>query len=413
MNKHPSAAAAGLRIAIAGAGLSGLALAQGLRRHGIVAQLYERDAGPSARRQGYRLRIDSAGQAALREALGREGLARWLAACAPALPLASHDVQLNNIATPWTSAWERAADGADASPDLRADRGLLREALMEGLDEQLHWGSEVVACQQRPDGSIALRLADGRRAACDLLVVANGAHSALYRPRWSSAPEAVASCVYGRSGLAGAWLSQLPGDFLSATRVIVDRQAVAIIDAMRFAAGSRVPDYLYWALLLPEAGADLGQGPLLREQLLRMCQHWAAPMRAMLMHTEPAAIRAVSVFSGGRVEEAEPVEAVEAGLPMVAIGDALHLMSPAGGLGANTALQDAADLAQTLATLDQPGATALGAALARYKQRLSARANAAMARSDASHQQLCQFALTQPSNASTAAGLGSMEAPCN
>jgi len=45
----------GLRVAVAGAGLGGLCLAQGLARACVDVRVYERDAAPDVRRQRYRL----------------------------------------------------------------------------------------------------------------------------------------------------------------------------------------------------------------------------------------------------------------------------------------------------------------------------------------------------------------------
>src|SRR5215467_557408 len=47
------------RIAIVGAGLAGLCLAQGLRQAGLNAAVFERDASAASRAQGYRISIDS------------------------------------------------------------------------------------------------------------------------------------------------------------------------------------------------------------------------------------------------------------------------------------------------------------------------------------------------------------------
>ncbi|HIH2644050.1 TPA: NAD(P)-binding protein, partial [Burkholderia cenocepacia] len=47
-----------IHVAIVGAGLGGLALAQALKQAGIAFDVYERDAAIDSRRQGYRIRID-------------------------------------------------------------------------------------------------------------------------------------------------------------------------------------------------------------------------------------------------------------------------------------------------------------------------------------------------------------------
>src|SRR5262245_65201426 len=57
------------KIAVAGAGLSGLCLAQSLLGAGFDVQLYERDPSPLARRQGYRITVDQYGAAALKRCL--------------------------------------------------------------------------------------------------------------------------------------------------------------------------------------------------------------------------------------------------------------------------------------------------------------------------------------------------------
>jgi len=48
-----------LRVAVAGGGLGGLCLAQGLARAGADVMVYERDATLAGRRQGYRLHVDA------------------------------------------------------------------------------------------------------------------------------------------------------------------------------------------------------------------------------------------------------------------------------------------------------------------------------------------------------------------
>jgi len=59
-------------VVIIGAGLGGLCLAQGLKRAGISFDVYERDAAPDSRLQGYRIRIDAEGQRALAACLPLE-----------------------------------------------------------------------------------------------------------------------------------------------------------------------------------------------------------------------------------------------------------------------------------------------------------------------------------------------------
>src|SRR5215471_15453114 len=69
--RHQSfdAAVRPLRVVIIGGGIGGLALAQGLRREGISAAVYERDRSLTSRLQGYRVHISPGGSRALHECL--------------------------------------------------------------------------------------------------------------------------------------------------------------------------------------------------------------------------------------------------------------------------------------------------------------------------------------------------------
>jgi FAD binding domain/NAD(P)-binding Rossmann-like domain len=70
----------GLRVAVAGGGLGGLCLAQGLLKAGVDVTVYERDAQLAGRRQGYRLHVDARAGLALEQCLRRQ----YLPAAAPA-----------------------------------------------------------------------------------------------------------------------------------------------------------------------------------------------------------------------------------------------------------------------------------------------------------------------------------------
>ena len=64
-----AAAPAPLHIVIIGGGIGGLTLAQGLKKSGVSAAVYERDRTRTDRLQGYRVHINPTGSLALHECL--------------------------------------------------------------------------------------------------------------------------------------------------------------------------------------------------------------------------------------------------------------------------------------------------------------------------------------------------------
>src|SRR5687768_6752807 len=159
-------------VAIAGAGLSGLCLAQYLMRAGIDVHVYERDPGPFVRRQGYRLILDRYGLQALRESLPVP-LYR--------LALATSDEPGGHLR--FTDSRLRDAFTITFKDELHAtrqvDRLTLRSILQSGLDGRIHYGKAAVAVDSRGPGRLRLRFSDGGAAAANVVVGADGVGSAL------------------------------------------------------------------------------------------------------------------------------------------------------------------------------------------------------------------------------------------
>lgn len=158
----------GLRVAVAGGGLGGLCLAQGLLKAGIDVTVYERDATLAARRQGYRLHVDARAGLALEECLSPGSLAAFQATCGAAstrLTVVSERLRVLNE--------QRRAGTADpyapATLSTSVNRQTLREVLADGLGDRLALGSELARYDADPDG-VRLHFAGGREAEADLLV---------------------------------------------------------------------------------------------------------------------------------------------------------------------------------------------------------------------------------------------------
>jgi 2-polyprenyl-6-methoxyphenol hydroxylase-like FAD-dependent oxidoreductase len=83
-------------------------------------------------------------------------------------------------------------------------------------------------------------------------------------------------------------------------------------------------------------------------------------IRELFAHADPGTFFPITIRAGERVDAWAPG-------PVTLLGDAIHTMPPAGGVGANTALRDAQTLAgELLATAG--GERSLVAAVAAYEQ---------------------------------------------
>ena len=367
-------------IAIAGAGLGGLCLAQALKRRGIAFDVYEQDAAPDSRTQGYRIRIDRTGQAALADSLPPAQYQLFLQTCSRSQSAGQFlDPRLSPVAGRPSDTWSDTDAGDDGDDgDRSAHRQTLRQILMLGIEDRVHFGQGVNGYREPDDGGVLLTLADGATRRTDALVGADGVNSAIRRLRLPHAAPADtgSACIYGKTPLDAALDSRLT----SATSVIFGPDYAIVVDPMRFRfptqAGALTPvaDYLYWAVIggRDALGPDSRDGAALLQRLGAMLEAGADGLRAMFNRADAASVSMLPVRSA---PDLAPWPASRVTL----LGDAIHAMSPAGGVGANTALDDAARLAGHLARAVQDGD--LPAALAAYETDMRARANAAVAAS--------------------------------
>jgi 2-polyprenyl-6-methoxyphenol hydroxylase-like FAD-dependent oxidoreductase len=360
-----------LRVAIAGGGIGGLALAHGLRRAGILATVYERDPEPAARRQGYRIHISPAGADALRSCLPPELYELFLATRGQpgdrVTVLSSRLRVLREFPAP-------PAPGAVSGP---VNRLTLREVLLGGLADAVSWGRELRGYELAGD-TVRLRFADGTAAEADVLVGADGINSAVRGQRLPRARVADTGTrvIYGKTPLTRDVPAALPAaarrGFVAVTSLVRPvGMALGLMEfsepppaaAARLSPGTALRDcgsYVMWALsaqarVFPPDVTGL-DGTRLTGLAARMTRHWHRTLRVLVAAADPAETFALAVRT------AEPVAPWPASRVTV-LGDAIHAMSPAGGSGANTALRDAGLLARELsARPDDPVA-----AIARYE----------------------------------------------
>lgn len=165
-----------MKIIIAGAGIGGMALAALLRQRGVTAELYER--APNFDHSGYMLGLYPIGTRVLH---GLDLMDDFLAASEK---MTTYTVRNGHGQEIHTYEFGQMLDGFGYSGGIM--RGELLALLRKRCkDVPLHFGMSVTGYEEVGDKVVA-RLSDGSTNSCDLLVGADGIHSAV-RGQFASA----------------------------------------------------------------------------------------------------------------------------------------------------------------------------------------------------------------------------------
>ncbi|MBV2358106.1 FAD-dependent monooxygenase [Streptomyces sp. J2-1] len=349
------------RIAVIGGGPAGLVLARVLHRHGHPVTVLERDPARDARPPG--------GTLDLHEGLGQRALEK-AGLLAEFQALSRPEGQAMRILAPDGTVlrdWQPRPDER-ANPEI--DRGQLRDLLLGPLDIQ--WGRGITKVVPGSRNGVLVRLADGHQETFDLVIGADGAWSRV-RPAVSSATPRYTGVTSVETSLEDVdvrhpELARLVGDGSLAVYG-VNRAVVA-----QRCSGGQVKVYAQFRAPLGElahrdeergvgsgpapdrrttppqdVARDTGQRPAdaeaVRSDLLALYDGWAAPVLDLLRHGT-AFIR--------RPLYALPAHHTWPHVPGVTlIGDAAHLMPPL-GVGANLAMLEGAELAESIAGASSP-----------------------------------------------------------
>ena len=370
-----------MKVLIAGAGLGGLCLAQGLLRQGVDVAVYERDAALDSRGQGYRLHLDAG--LALHSCLPPD--LYELCVATAGRPSTAVTVVTKRLRRLKQFTVDAPADPfAPATLSTSVNRHTFREILAARLDDVISYGKPCTGFEQDGDG-VRVFFADGSCAEGEILVGADGADSPVRRQYLPHAQviRTGALCIYGRTSLTAESRPLIP-DYLwrgftavigagvgMATGVVDFREEPAVA-AKRIAPDVRlsdVPGYLMWGLTGPagrfasDPRGSITLDPIaLHQTAVDTIRRWHRDLRLLV---ELATVRETMLVP---IRTSVPVGPWPASR-VTLLGDAIHAMSPARGSGANTALRDSALLAAEL------GAAARGdkpvlAAVSDYEQKM-------------------------------------------
>ncbi len=329
-------------VAIAGAGIGGLTLAVALRRRGLFVTVLERASelwpigaglglGPNAIKGFARLDLANAvlrvgariRRAAVLDCRGR--------------PLGA-DIDVTRL------------EHEVGAPQIAIHRGRLHEALLAALGPDVVQLSTAVTGYIHGDSTVSVTTGAGGRLEADLLVGADGLHSAV------------------RAQLVGDGDPDYAG--YTSWRGVTPPGAVAPPSRMteswgrgeRFGMVDIGFGEIYWFAVAnaPPRGADTD----LHRDLLARFGGWHDPIAAIIAATPAARIVRTDIM------DRAPINRWHEGR-VVLLGDAAHPMTPNLGQGAGQAIEDAVVLDDCLST-----EATLEAALGRYERRRVARANA-------------------------------------
>ncbi|WP_316783578.1 FAD-dependent oxidoreductase [Streptomyces sasae] len=354
-----------MRIVIAGGGLAGLTLAHYLNRHDLDVAVYERDADIAAREAGYRIHINSTGTSALHAALEPRLWELFLATCGmPSQDMLLFDEQLNLRPGRDRSATEGTGVPADIPEHLVVCRSTLRRILYLGLEKAVHFGAKVTGYRARPDSTIAVLMEDGATVEADVLIAADGINSAVRAQRLPQVQVADLGSrhIAAKIHLAEEAKAKLPAelfnafslayaaDFTGLTLGPLERtdptspliagqdpgfQREATTD-YALSIFNSLPDRMLPDEELFTAGPDT-----LKAHALQRVAGWHPALVDTVRLWDTATVQALKCRSCVPVDAWEPST-------ITVMGDAIHAMSPALGIGANTALRDAHTLGDQL-----------------------------------------------------------------
>jgi 2-polyprenyl-6-methoxyphenol hydroxylase-like FAD-dependent oxidoreductase len=384
-------------VLIVGGGLGGLGLAQGLKRHGISFTLFERDSTPDARAQGYRIKVFPDSVPDLQFLMPEPEL--WA------------EFEATTAETVMVETCINAVDGRPvARRALRGpkpytvDRGFFRKVLLRGIEDNIRWGKRATHYEineSRRDAPVTVHFDDGSTASGVLLVGADGGHSSIRRQHIPHHkiidPEAV--CIYGRTYQTPELERRIQPKLLRSLNIVRDvappiQQVIfnselpitMFVERMHFPHRgpdrSYLPeDYIYWSMLAPskllggfsvEAVGKVFDSKTPKELSVMLTEEWDDSTRCLVDlqdETYAVSLRVISCTPELSEWETSPF--------VTLVGDAVHVMSPSGGVGAATALKDAVALTKALTG---PGGISLSS-IKQYEATMRLEAKAAVERS--------------------------------
>jgi salicylate hydroxylase len=383
-----AAAPAALHVVIIGGGIGGLTLAQGLKKAGVSVAVYERDRTRTDRVQGYRVHINPTGSRALHECLPTALFDAFVRTCGkPSQGIRFVTERLKVLLSLDELNVPKRLGGDGVALHRSVSRITLRQVLLSGLDDVVHFGKAFVRYDELPAGRIRAHFEDGTTAEGDVLVAADGGGSRVRRQYLPHA-ERVDTGIIGIAGkvfLDDDNRRRIAPELSNGMTLVSGKGGYSLFVALQEIDGIAVNgfgrndesvgggahfdnarSYLMWAFGARREkfgfdGSDTERmsGEELRNAVLNAMaiRSWDDRFRTLVRLADPATINALAMRTAVPVAPWRTQR-------ITLLGDAIHSMTPYRGIGANVALKDAVGLCRALTAADRgerPVIDAIGA----------------------------------------------------
>ncbi len=355
-----------LHVMVIGGGIGGLCLAQGLKKAGVRVSVYERDRTQWSRIQGFRIHIDPDGSSALHDCLPDHLWQAFISTCGDfSYGFTMLDEQLDEL---MKFRQHPVSDDVVAKHRSVSRMMTLRQVLLGGLGDAVHFDRRFERYERHADGRIVAFFDDGSTAEGNVLVAADGVSSRV-RQQYLPGNDPVDTGVItlgGRIPLTDGVMAMLPACLLDGPAMVLPQSQCNLF----MAAWRRSPEATERVRELCDSPTE-DDSPVVDEQDYLVMALGAkheffrftsdpdsmtpAEMRNVLrtkMIDWHPNLRKLAEMTGDefgfiRIRTSRPVPRWQPS-NITLLGDAIHSMTPYRGIGANIALRDAAILCTKL-----------------------------------------------------------------
>jgi len=339
-------------VLISGAGLASLLLARSLLRSHIPFHIFERDASLSSRGQGYRLRLSAEGLDAIETVLDKTAWQKFYDRCGKT---GGGGMQVIDAITGEIIEDQQTSSGGGLGSRegkiVGIARGDMRNLFMEGCDEFVTFNKHVKGYELTDDGVRAL-FSDGTHSEeGSMLVGGEGINSYVAKQLSGGKLKVYDTGARGIHGQASTTAFKGLGE--GVFRLVDNSKpggSFAVITNVR-ADDMDNPDIQFGWTMIGEPGVIKAPnddytivGELAANMAKQLTSKWHPRLRPLFAecNSSEGAFWKITISTPSGVPEWKNDPRV------TVIGDAAHSMTPAGGLGANTAVRDSALLGRLL-----------------------------------------------------------------